>query len=324
MLIWTVRMSIKLSVKYLVENLAKDFNLKWLAGASAAEHLISRDEESNYRPTLIGTLNLISSNRIQVLGISELNSLKQHNLSANSEAMKQLFQSECNIIIITEDQVPPKIFTQLCNKYHIAMVACSATSHRIVSELRHRLTRYLAAKLSIHGVMMDVQGIGVFITGESGVGKSELALELISRGHALVADDSAEFRKIAPDVIECRCPELLEDFLEVRGLGVLNIRRMYGHASTRHRKILRYIIHLVPIIDGQHAIIEDRLEPHHKTRNILGIDFMQGTIPVAPGRNLAVIVEAAVRNHMLISEGYIATEDIIAKQYKIMERNSCD
>ncbi len=314
----------RLTVEYLVDKLSEGLGLHWLAGAAAADHLISRNNSDSNRPSLIGTLNLISPNRIQVLGAAELASLKKYNLDHDSEAIKQLFQSECNMIIIAENQSPPAMFMRMCGEYQIALVGSDTSSHIIVTELRHRLTRLLTKKLVIHGVMMDVQGIGLLITGDSSVGKSELALELISRGHSLVADDAPEFLKIAPDLIEARCPDLLQDFLEVRGLGVLNIRRMYGHTSTRRRKILKYIVHLTSMKPGELENTVDRLDPNNRTRNILGVEINQGTIPVAPGRNLAVIVEAAVRNYMLATNGYSAADDIIAKQKALMEANKCD
>jgi len=173
---------------------------------------------------------------------------------------------------------------------------------------------------------MDVHGTGVLITGEASVGKSELALELISRTHILVADDAPEFRRIAPGTIEGRCPPLLQDFLEVRGLGVLNIARMYGDAHTRKRKILRFIINLknVKTSDFQNSlehIVGERLGAPDAQRDVLGVSIPQRTIPVAPGRNLAVLVEAAVRDYILRSGGYHATRDLVDKQAQALAQS---
>jgi len=175
---------------------------------------------------------------------------------------------------------------------------------------------------TIHGVMMDVLGTGVLITGESGVGKSEVALELVSRGHILVADDAPEFRRIAPETLEGSCPPLLRGFLEVRGLGILNIARMYGHAHTRRRKILKFIIELKVMNPGINNESIERLQDVHGERDILGVRIRKRTIPVAPGRNLSVLVEAAVRNHILTDTGYDATADLIQKQAMMLEQNS--
>ena len=165
---------------------------------------------------------------------------------------------------------------------------------------------------------MEVLGAGILITGESSIGKSELALELISRGHSLVADDAPEFRRIAHNTIEGSCPPLLRDFLEVRGLGVINIRRMYGHASTRHQKILRFIVRL-ELMDDAHPFAEDtRLQRPDQNRNVLGVEISELTIPVAPGRNLAVLVEAAVRNYLLKKSGYDSAAEFESLQSKIL------
>src|SRR5690606_2874823 len=154
------------------------------------------------------------------------------------------------------------------------------------------------------GVFLDVLEIGLMITGDSSIGKSELALELISRGHGLVADDVVELQQIGPDTIQGRCPPMLRDFLEVRGLGVLNIRSIFGETAVRPRKILRLIVHL----EMQAARIEkDRLATRSGTQSILGVEIPTVTLAVAPGRNLAVLVEAAVRNHILITRGIDST-----------------
>ncbi|MCB1756716.1 MAG: HPr(Ser) kinase/phosphatase [Gammaproteobacteria bacterium] len=315
-------MQATLTVKRLIDEMSSGLGLQWLAGAAAADHLLSRDEDpGGNRPNLIGPLNLISPNRIQVLGAAEVQSLEKYSLDPNAEAMRQLFQSDCNVIIMAEDQSPPPVFIRLAGEYQIALLRSPALSHDIINTLRHRLTRFLTKKIILHGVLMDVLGMGVLITGDSSVGKSELALELISRGHTLVADDAPEFRNIAPDTIEGKCPDLLRDFLEVRGLGVLNIRQMYGHASTRRRKILKFIVHLAAMDYDELANSIDRLDGRQLTRNILGVDILERTIPVAPGRNLAVLVEAAVRNYMLTANGYDAAADLSAKQRSVMEQN---
>lgn len=195
------------------------------------------------------------------------------------------------------------------------------------SRMRNLLTNLLAEREIIHGVMMDVHGTGVLITGDASVGKSELALELVSRGHILVADDAPEFTRIAPGTIECQCPALLQDFLEVRGLGILNIALMYGDAHTRKRKILRFIVHLKPVAGDDvskelAAIGGDRISEPSSVRDVLGVHVPKRTIPVAPGRNMAVLVEAAVRDQILRAGGYSASEDLIEQQQRALARAS--
>jgi HPr kinase/phosphorylase len=178
----------------------------------------------------------------------------------------------------------------------------------------------LAAKTTLHGVFLEVFSIGVLITGEAGSGKSELALELISRGHRLVADDATEFTLIAPDVIDGTCPELLQDLLEVRGLGVLNVREMFGHTAVKTSKYLRLIVHLKPLREGEEVDAMTRITGDIGHRDILDVPVPMITIPVASGRNLSVLVEAAVRNHALKSKGIDPAQTFIDRQAHQMHR----
>jgi HPr kinase/phosphorylase len=168
---------------------------------------------------------------------------------------------------------------------------------------------------------MEVLGTGVLITGESSVGKSELALELITRGHRLVADDAPEFTKSGPDVLDGRSPAVLQGFMEVRGLGVLNIREMYGDNAIKSNKYLRLIIHMERMSDENSSQF-NRLTGQTKMRSLLNVDIPVIVVPVAPGRNLAVIVEAAVRNHILRNNGYDASEQLIERQQQAISDNS--
>jgi HPr kinase/phosphorylase len=164
--------------------------------------------------------------------------------------------------------------------------------------------------------------IGVLITGDSSIGKSELALELISRGHGLVADDVVELQQIGPETIQGRCPPMLRDFLEVRGLGVLNIRSIFGETAVRPRKALRLMVHLDMPEGGYEP--KDRLATRAGTQDILGVEIPTVTLAVAPGRNLAVLVEAAVRNHILLTRGINSTREFIARQEAALARDSGD
>jgi HPr kinase/phosphorylase len=191
----------------------------------------------------------------------------------------------------------------------------------LIDKLRRYLVKTLAETTSRHGVFMDVLGLGVLITGDSGVGKSELGLELISRGHGLVADDVVEISRIGPDTLEGRCPPLLKDFLEVRGLGVLNIRTIFGETVVRPKLKLRLVGHLARPTPTT-APPAERLPLSALSEDILGVTVRKVVIPVAVGRNLAVLIEAAVRDHILHLRGYNSTEEFVRRQQIEMEKEA--
>ncbi len=174
------------------------------------------------------------------------------------------------------------------------------------------------AAISLHGVYLDIFGVGVFLTGNSGIGKSEIALGLISRGHCLIADDSTEFY-LDPESNEVtgKCHEVLQNFLEVRGLGILNIKEMFGEHAIRKQSSLELVTHLADLSDDE-IKNSDRLYGMHSTMTILGKEIARVVVPVAAGRNLSVLIESAVRMHRLRCAGYDAAEDFISKQRALL------
>jgi len=307
-----------LTVESLFESQCDALNLQWVAGKIAANRKIGRSEIRGKRPSLIGYLNLIRPNRIQIVGIPEFRYLQSRGTDIDSEDTHILFQSDCNIIIFSDDQAIPPNYLQLADEHQVALMRTTIPSHELISSLQHHIAHGLAERLTLHGVFMDVLGIGVLITGESNIGKSELALQLVSRGHCLIADDAPDFTRIAHNTLEGSCPYMLRDFLEVRGLGILNIRKMYGNSSTRYRKIIKLIVHLEPVRGGKDPDF-DRLSGEQGSTTILDVPITRITIPVAPGRNLAVLVEVGVRNYRLRKGGYDASEHIIKLQAEAIE-----
>src|SRR5690606_22954001 len=193
--------------------------------------------------------------------------------------------------------------------------------HELLNHLQYHLARALAPRVTLHGVFMEIYSIGVLITGESGSGKSELALDLVTRGHRLVADDAPEFTQIAPDVLDGSCPELLQDLLELRGLGVLNIREMFGDTAVKRNKYLRLVVHLSrPGAELHHAgDAMVRLTGDLGVRRVLDLDVPLITLPVMPGRNLAVLTEAATRTHILRAKGIDPAAAFLARHPPFLE-----
>lgn len=275
-------------------------------------------------PTLVGHLNLVQPNRIQVLGPTEIRYWNEQSDTERNHLLTRLYSDGLYGVIISDGlPVPADIGARARHEGTPLLRATSASEH-VINALRHELGRDLAARIVLHGVFLDVLGIGTLLTGASDVGKSELALELISRGHCLVADDAPEFSRPAPDVIEGECPALLQDFLEVSGMGVFNIRAMYGDAAIRTAKQLQLIVRMESL-ELRQRTDGNRLGGELDTTEVLDVAIPTMTLPLAPGRNLAVMVEAAVRNYMLIRRGYRAGDDLIERQRSAIARDeSCD
>ena len=309
-----------LSAEAIILNLASKIELKWVAGAEDPK-LPLHEVNVNEHATLIGHLNLIHKNIIQVIGKTECDYLNSLEENFRNSTLTELFTNKTVAIVLSEDLPVPDLLCEYANKYSVPVLSCKADSNDVVDTARYYLHKLFSNKEILHGVFMEVLGIGVLITGESSVGKSELALELISRGHRLVADDAPEFTQITPDILDGRSPSMLQGFMEVRGLGVLNIREMYGDNAIKINKYLRLIIHMENMNNSNQNDF-DRLQGHNKVQKILNVEIPVTIVPVAPGRNLAVIVEAAVRNHILRHNGYDASQQLIDLQQQAIKNNT--
>lgn len=295
--------------------------MQWLAGRAGEDrHVrVSDSGVGTQSPTaaLVGHLNLVHPNRIQVIGGTELNYLAGLGKNSYHDAIKQLFENEPAFIVIADDMEATGDIKQAAEDSGTPLFSSSLPGHKLINHMQYYLSYMLAEREIVHGVFMEVLGIGVLITGESGVGKSELALELISRGHRLIADDAPEFSRISPDTLNGICPLALSGFLEVRGLGILNIRSMFGDSAIKQNRHLRLIVHLEHMGDTELRGI-DRLQGSRQSVTILEIEIPRIILPVAPGRNLAVLLEGAVRNHILQLKGYDAAQDFIALQQRFI------
>lgn len=276
---------------------------------------------SSPKKSLVGHLNLIHPNEIQVLGDSEIQYLAGLRDISREDALRQLLGHEPHCVIVAEGQAIPVPLHAACEDSATPLFASPLPSDKLADDLHYYLSNLLAEAVTLHGVYMEVMSIGVLLTGESGVGKSELALELITRGHRLIADDAPEFSRIAPDIVNGTCPKALQDFLEVRGLGILNIRELFGAGALRSNKYLRLIIRLERL-DRTGLVDIDRLEGGYRMYPVLGLEFPEILLPVAPGRNLAVLVECAARNHILRMSGYDSAEDFMRRQRAILEHGA--
>jgi HPr kinase/phosphorylase len=308
----------QVSIDKLFSDNREKLGLTWRAGRQGGSRVLTG--ESALKPTIgqVGHMNFIHPFRVQMVGAAEsayLQALPEDELRAQID---RLFTSELVAITVANAEAPPPYLLERCNAKHIALFTSPQPSPHLVDVFRYYLARVLAESTTLHGVFLDVLELGVLITGASAIGKSELALELISRGNGLVADDIVELYRISPDTVEGRCPDVLRDFLEVRGIGVLNIRTIFGETAIRPRKLLRLIVHLE---DHSHETFSelDRLKVDATFQEVLGVPIRRVMIPVAAGRNLAVLVEAAVRNFVLNQRGIDSTKEFIERQQRLMD-----
>ncbi|TPW17143.1 MAG: HPr kinase/phosphorylase [Halothiobacillaceae bacterium] len=270
-------------------------------------------------PSEVGYLNFIRPNQIQVLGQQELSFLNGLGKNSLHDALAQLFSHKPVAIVVGDNAPPPPLLLSEAERRLTPLYLSALATSTLVEHLRHHLSRRSAKRTTRHGVFMEVMGIGVLLAGPSGVGKSELALELISRGHRLIADDAPFFTRLAPDAIMGKCPKALQDFLEVRGLGILDIRSMFGDNSLKHQETLHLIVQLKRMSDSEVGQL-DRLQGNMVYRTVLDVEIPELTLPVIMGSNLAVLVEGAVRNHLLLMKGYNATETFIERQRRFISQ----
>jgi len=304
------------SIARLHEDNAAKLGLDWVCGRGGDALPVRRDSAD--AAALVGHLNLIHPNRIQVLGRRELAYIDGYSGDGAGQVIANLFAAEPAAIILTDSVAAPAALLRAAEAKNVPVLATALAADAVIDTLRRYLAKILADSTSRHGVFMDVLGMGVLITGESGVGKSELALELISRGHGLIADDIVELHRTSPNTLEGRCPPILRDFLEVRGIGIINIKTIFGETAVRPRKTLQVIVHLEDHSNEKFSDL-DRLQVNATFQEILGVGIRKVTIPVAAGRNLAVLVEAAVRNFVLNLRGIDSTREFIERQQRLMD-----
>jgi len=306
----------QVNVTRLHEANSEALSLAWIAGRESSAS-VQRDAVAS--AALIGHLNLTHPNSIQVIGAYEAKRREREPPARRADLAERLIAGGPSIVIFADGVAPFPEVVNVAERVGTAVFASPAAAARVIEKLTRYLAKALAETAERHGVLMDVLGLGVLITGDSGVGKSELGLELISRGHGLVADDVVEISRLAASTLEGRCPALLRDFLEVRGLGLLNIRTIFGETAVRPKMKLKLIAHLEKPLSGTVREARERLPLAELSEDILGITVRKVVIPVAEGRNLAVLVEAAVRNYILQLRGVDSMAEFMLRQKQEME-----
>ncbi|MGB4811156.1 MAG: HPr(Ser) kinase/phosphatase [Methylophilaceae bacterium] len=311
----------QISVSELYKQTRRKLKLSWLAGLNGGFKTLTSGTVSKPSLTLIGHLNFVHPNHVQVLGCAEIDYLRKQSEEQANQSISSLFSTELAAVIVANANKAPENLISAANEHNTPLFTSPLQSLLLMDTLSHFLAQAIAESISTHGVFMEVQGFGALIKGDAAIGKSELALELISRGHRLIADDVVDFFRVSPERIEGRCPSMLQDFLEVRGLGILNIRALFGDNSVKPTKPLDLIIQL-EMAEKLSPQLLDRLNIKTRQEEILGVKITKVHIPIAAGRNIAVLVEVAIRNHMLLLRGINATKQFTQRQQREMKKSN--
>ncbi|GAA5234517.1 HPr kinase/phosphorylase [Verticiella sediminum] len=306
-----------LTLRTVAEDNSGKLSLCWLAGRAGESRTIGNDYLAP--SDRVGHLNLIHPSRIQIFGPREVHYFARFDANKRRQHLDDLLAGGVPALVMADGLVPPADIVAYCDEHALPLFGSPLHAAEVIDILRLYVGRALAPQVTMHGVFIDVLGLGVLIAGESGLGKSELALELVSRGHGLVADDAVEFAQVAPGIIDGHCPPLLQNMLEVRGLGLLDIRTIFGESSVRRKMRLRLVVQLVRALSEEAQ--RHRLPLQDTTQDILGLPIRKVVLQVAAGRNLAVLVEAAVRNTILQLRGIDTLADFMERQAQAIRNN---
>ncbi len=268
---------------------------------------------------LIGFYDYFDSNRIQILGKVELTYLDQFGYEERYKMLEKLFHSDVPAIIVTRGmQIGPEMF-DLAEKYDMTLVRTEESTSNLMSALISYLNVQIAPRITRHGVLVEVYGEGILIMGESGVGKSEAAIELLKRGHRLVADDAVEIKRVSNRTLVGSSPEIIRHFVELRGIGVIDVKEIFGIGAVKDTESIDLIIHLEPWEEGKQY---DRLGMVDEYTNIMGINIPSMTVPVKIGRNIAVIIEVASMNNRQKRMGYNAAIELNNRLMRRMQEET--
>jgi HPr kinase/phosphorylase len=305
---------ISLSIQDLLEENEYGLDLRLIAGAAGLDHRISSSRIQKPGLALTGYIQHLHPARIQVLGNTEISYLYQLDDMRLRENSQVLCSFPISCFIVTKGLSPPPIFLDITEQLNIPVLVSPHQSSTFISLITKFLEERLLPTTHVHGVLVDVLGVGMLLTGKSGIGKSECALDLVIRGHRLVADDMVFISKKMPGSLVGQSEQQIQHLMEIRGLGIINIKDLYGVSSIREKKIIDLVLELVDWDPGQEY---DRLGVDEKTTSILGIDLPHLIIPVRPGRNLGAIIEVAARNFLLKGMGYHSAKDF---QQRLLDR----
>ena len=301
-----------------LSQLAEVFNLSIAYRATNYEDIrILVDEVSRPGLPLTGFFTHFEKQRVEVLGYVEMTFLDDKSPEERLVIFDRLFAYQIPALVISRGQQPHPECIEMAKKHNITVLLAQETTSYVISNLITYLKSALAPRITRHGVLMEVYGEGVYITGESGMGKSETAVELLKRGHRLIADDAVEIRRTSSSQLVGKAPKLIRNYIELRGIGVINVAKLFGMGAVKEETPVDLVIDIVPWEMGKHY---DRMGLEEHFVDLLGVKVPCVTIPVSPGRNLAVILEVAAMNNRQKRLGYNAAIEFSQQLEKQFEK----
>lgn len=285
--------------------------LRVVAGSTGLDGVITSSRIQKPGLALLGAADYVHEGRIQVLGKSEAAFLRRLPEARQREVLLDIGSRRPACVLLTKGLLPPPALSAVGDELGLPILGTALLSSTLIDRLTHMLEDRLAPRTQLHGVLLDVYGLGVLIRGDSGIGKSEAALDLVVRGHRLVSDDVVRVRRIGNNVLIGAGPEALQHHMELRGLGIINIKDLFGVAAVRNEKALDLVVELARWDESERPV--DRLGLETDRVEILDVGLPLLKMPVAPGRNMAILIEVATRNHLLAVRGYSAARELIRK-----------
>lgn len=288
--------------KMKLENLTPEIDLK--------KHNITLAEINRPALQLAGFFENFDATRLQIIGYVEYSYMEHLTDEQKKDSYEKLLSHDIPCIVFCRELQPDPIFLETAIRHSVPVLSTKKTTSSFMAEIIRWLSVKLAPCISVHGVLMDIYGIGVLITGESGIGKSEAALELIKRGHRLVTDDVVELRKVSDDTLVGSAPDITKHFIELRGIGIVDVKALFGAAAVMDTQQVNMVIRLE---DWDKDKEYDRLGLEENYTEYLGNKIVCHTLPIRPGRNLAIICESAAANHRQKEMGYNAAQELYTR-----------
>lgn len=284
--------------------------LSLVAGREGLERVISSSRIQKPGLALTGFTEHLHAERVQVFGNTEISYLNTLPVEAQRVVLQKLFSSELACVVVTKNLEIPQALLDACNAARLALMKTPLLSSVFIQQVQAFLEEALTATASLHGVLMDVFGVGILLLGKSGIGKSEIALDLVMRGHRLVADDIVDVSRRKAGVVYGAGNTIIKHHMEIRGLGIINIKDLFGVAAVRDRKRIELVIELVEWDPHQEY---DRLGVDEQKFEVVGVEIPLSTVPVRPGRNMTTIIEVAARNYLLKLQGHHSAQEFAEK-----------